>query len=191
MKSQFESLFLNSEMPESLKSKIEGITTLRKIKKGTLLQRKGDRVSNNYYVKKGLLRSYTIDEKGKEHIFMFASEDWFMSDIESQVFNKTAELYIDALEDSEVEVVDREAFKTIEADKYFGNGEFKKLLKRVAVLQRRVLLLMSATAMERYEHFLETYPDIVQRVPQKMIASYLGITPEGLSKIRGQRVKKK
>lgn len=191
MSNIFKSLLIKPNMPDDLKDLINKGITLKKVKKGETLQLKGDRVINDYYVRKGLLRSYTIDEKGKEHIFMFASEDWLMSDIESQVFNKTAELYIDALEDSEIEMIDRKAFRNVDTTKYFDGNELNKLLKRVAVLQRRVLLLMSATAMERYEHFLETYPNIVQRVPQKMIASYLGITPEGLSKIRGQRVKNK
>lgn len=66
-----------------------------------------------------------------------------------------------------------------------------KLVKRVSVLQKRIILLMSATTIERYEHFIETYPQIVQRVPQKMIASYLGITPEALSKVKGEQSKKK
>ena len=64
-------------------------------------------------------------------------------------------------------------------------------LKRIATLQKRSILLMSATAIERYHDFLKTYPDIVQRVPQKMIASYLGITPEALSKVKGESVKTK
>lgn len=191
MSNLFRSLLNNPSIDEDTKSKLIKSISVEKVKKGTVLQVKGDRVMNDYYVTKGLLRSYTIDEKGKEHIFMFASEDWLMSDIESQVYDKTAELYIDALEDSEVEKIDRKAFKEVNVARYFDGDELNKLLKRVAVLQRRVLLLMSATAIERYEHFLETYPGIVQRVPQKMIASYLGITPEGLSKIRGQRVKVK
>ena len=189
MSNLFKSLLVDSDLPNDLKVKLNDSISLKKVKKGTTLQSKGDRVLHDYYVRKGLLRSYTIDEKGKEHIFMFASEDWLMSDIESQVYNKTAELYIDALEDSEIEMIDRKAFREVNASRYFDGNELNKLLKRVAVLQRRVLMLMSASAIERYEHFIETYPDIVQRVPQKMIASYLGVTPEGLSKIRGQRVK--
>ena len=63
-----------------------------------------------------------------------------------------------------------------------------KLIKRVTVLQKRVIMLMSSKAIERYDAFLETYPDIVQRVPQRMIASYLGITPEALSKLKGDRI---
>jgi len=191
MSKVFNSHLINPNMSEDLRTKINSCVTFKIVKKGTVLQIKGDRVVNEYYVRKGLLRSYTIDEKGKEHIFMFASEDWLMSDIESQVFNKTAELYIDALEDTEIELIDSIAFRKIDKTQYFNENDVGKLLKRVAVLQRRVLLLMSATAMDRYENFIETYPDIVQRIPQKMIASYLGITPEGLSKLRRQRVKLK
>jgi CRP-like cAMP-binding protein len=71
------------------------------------------------------------------------------------------------------------------------NIGISRLMKRISVLQRRVIMLMSATALQRYNDFLEMYPNIVQRVPQKMIASYLGITPEALSKIRGQLAKPK
>jgi CRP-like cAMP-binding protein len=66
----------------------------------------------------------------------------------------------------------------------------QRLITRLSVLQQRIIMLMSATAIERYEHFEETYQDIIQRVPQKMIASYLGITPEALSKVKGERRKK-
>lgn len=69
--------------------------------------------------------------------------------------------------------------------------EVKPLLKRIAVLQKRVIMLMSSAAVKRYEHFIETYPDIIQRVPQKMIASYLGITPEALSRVRNELSKGK
>lgn len=126
-----------------------------------------------FYVESGLLRSYSIDQKGKEHIFTFAPEGWIMAD---NVFpDMPGQLYIDALEDTIV--IQRD--KSVDTD-----PEVLKLLKRVGVLQERIILLMSATALERYNHFLKTYPDIVQRVPQRMIASYLGITPEALSKVK-------
>ena len=149
---------------------------VRTVKKGELLQRPGDSARKAFYVKKGLLRSYTIDEKGKEHIFIFAPEDWYISDI-------------DAIEESKVQEFDRSDmdFENVDVDLV----DFRKLIKRVGVLQKRVIMLMSATAQERYEHFLKTYPSIVQRAPQKMIASYLGITPEALSKIRGKMAKAK
>ena len=151
------------------------------LKKGEILQRKGDLKSWGYQIKTGLLRSYTIDEKGKEHIYMFAPENWIMADA---VFEGEAcELYIDALEDSELVQFDRtERAVDVEID---------KLLRRLVVLQKRVIMLMSASALERYEHFVDTYPDIVQRVPQKMIASYLGITPEALSTVKRNRISNK
>jgi CRP-like cAMP-binding protein len=162
------------------------------VKKGAVLQSKGDSGTRLYFVKKGCLRSYTIDEKGKEHIFMFAPEGWLISDIESQISETPAELYIDAIEDSELEVLDRNFFDN--AQEYqiqMTNAGRNKLFKRISVLQKRVIMLMSASASERYTDFLQTYPNIVQRVPQRMIASYLGITPEALSKIRGDMAKLK
>ncbi len=151
-----------------------------KVKKGEILQRKGDRNTKAYFVKSGLLRSYSIDKKGKEHIFLFAPEGWMIADSGSQELPST--LFIEAIEDSELSVMDVTVSPKEHAD---------KLVKRLAVLQNRVIMLMSYTAIERYEHFEETYPDIVQRVPQKMIASYLGITPEALSKVKKERFTKK
>ena len=151
-----------------------------KVNRGQVLQRPGDLNSKFYEVKSGLLRSYTIDDKGKEHIFMFASEDWIMADNVGP--NTPAEMFIDALEDSELN--QREKTEKVEP-------ENEKLIRRIAVLQKRVIMLMSASGIERYEHFVKTYPNIVQRVPQKMIASYLGITPEALSTVKKQRLSEK
>lgn len=175
------------------KDKLDAIHQLkpktRSVQKGEVLQKTGDTSRKAFYVKKGLLRSYTIDEKGKEHIFIFAPEDWYISDIDADVHEHSAELFIDAIEDSEVQEFDRSQVDFNNLD--IELRDFKKLIKRVAVLQKRVIMLMSATAQERYEHFIKTYPSIVQRAPQKMIASYLGITPEALSKIRGKMARKK
>ena len=158
-----------------------------KVKKGELLQRSGELARKAFFVKQGLLRSYTIDEKGKEHVFLFAPEGWYISDIYDEVPDKIADLYIDAIEDSEIEVFDRSdvGSKTI----HLNSSDVPKLTKRISVLQKRVIMLMSASAKERYQDFLSTYPSIVQRAPQKMIASYLGITPEALSKIKGEMLK--
>jgi CRP-like cAMP-binding protein len=150
------------------------------VKKGQVLQRKGELNTKIYFVKSGLLRSYQIDEKGKEHIFMFAPQDWTIAD--SIPPDRSCNLFIDALEPSAVVV--------FEKDPELNRGELKKLRKRIWVMQERIMLLMSAPAIVRYEHFLHTYPDIVQRVPQRMIASYLGITPEALSKVKSERKKK-
>lgn len=148
------------------------------VKKGTVLQKHGELNSKVYRVVSGLLRSYTIDEKGKEHIFMFAPENWFIAD--SQSPKVPCDLYIDALEDSEVIVLPKDIKRE--------HANAAPLIKRIAVLQQRVIMLMSYSAMERYEHFEQTYPEIIQRVPQKMIASYLGITPEALSNLKRKRL---
>ncbi|MEM8937910.1 MAG: Crp/Fnr family transcriptional regulator [Bacteroidota bacterium] len=150
-----------------------------KVKKGDVLQQSGELDSKVYHVNSGLLRSYTLDEKGKEHIFMFAPENWTIGD--SLPSDVPCQLYIDALEDSDIWVLQKDIQREAQNVAAF--------IKRLAVLQKRVIMLMSATAMERFEHFEQTYPNIIQRVPQKMIASYLGIAPETLSKIKSERHK--
>jgi CRP-like cAMP-binding protein len=158
------------------------------VAKGTVLQKKGDKVMKAFYVKRGLLRSYIVDEKGREHIYMFAPEGWLITDVEMLTNHGAAMLFIDSLEDTEVEILNENIFKqTHRLPVDILTNEINKLMRRINVLQKRVLLLMSAPAEERYNDFITTYPQIVQRVPQKMIASYLGITPEALSKIKRRR----
>ncbi|NAS14092.1 Crp/Fnr family transcriptional regulator [Poritiphilus flavus] len=147
------------------------------IKKGEFLQKSGDLNTKVYHVQSGLLRSYIIDEKGKEHIFSFAPENWVIAG--SLPPEVPADLYIDAIENSVVLVVNK--------DIRLEGKNAGALIRRIAVLQKRVIMLMSDSALKRYEHFIQTYPDIVKRVPQKMIASYLGITPEALSKVKNER----
>ncbi len=159
-------------------------------KKGEILQRENELNSKIFYVKKGLLRSFTIDEKGKEHIFIFASAGWLIADIESQEFNQPTELFIDCLEKSEVVVLDRANFMLSNLTEIQLKQNAHLLARRTAVLQRRVIMLMSASAKERYNRFLESYPELPNRVPQRMIASYLGITPQALSTIRRKMVRK-
>ena len=146
------------------------------IKKGEILQTRGEINTKAYYVKSGLLRSYAIDKKGKEHVFMFAPEGWIIADnIPPQ---QVSELFIDAIEPTVAVIINKENEDL---------PDVKKLLNRLNVLQKRIIMLMSSSAIERYEHFIETYPDITQRVPQRMIASYLGITPEALSNVKRER----
>lgn len=156
-------------------------------KKGTVLQNKGDVHLKAFYIKKGLVRSYTIDSKGKQHVFMFAPEEWIIGDIEAYQYEHPTELFIDCLEDTELIKL---KIDHLDQDQ-LSHDQLKKNLRllgrRVGLLQRRVLMLMSATAGERYALFLKDYPLLLNRIPQYMIASYLGITPEALSKIRSQK----
>ncbi len=150
------------------------------VKKGEILQRKGDLNTKVYRVQSGLLRSYSIDEKGKEHVFMFAPEGWIITDNCDPAF--PCSLYIDALEDAVLEVSEK--------NESAQHIDFKPIIKRLNTLQNRIIMLMSSPAAERYEHFVKTYPNIIQRVPQRMIASYLGVTPEALSRVRAALLEK-
>jgi CRP-like cAMP-binding protein len=181
----------NSILKEELQQFKNNIQ-IQNVAKGQILQFKGEISDKSYFVKSGLLRSYFIDENFKEHIFMFGPEGWIISDFVSQTYKTPSEMIIEAIEDSEIEILSNELYDNlISRSQKFRSSDIEKLNKRIAVLQKRVIMLMSATAWERYQHFLDTYPDILQRVPQKMIASYLGITPEALSNLRSQMSKKK
>ena len=151
-------------------------------KKGTLLQQKGEISSKVYLVESGLLRSYTIDEKGKEHIYMFGPENWLVAD--NCEPNTPCQLFIDAVEDSIINVATKEELLK-------EGPDLNALLRRLVTMQNRIIMLMSSNAKERYEHFVKTYPNITQRVPLKMVASYLGITPEALSRVRHELSQKK
>ena len=111
---------------------------------------------------------------------MFGSEGWLVADNVAQ--GEKGELFIDALEDSIIIPISKNDPP---------KSDTQKLIKRIGVLQKRIIMLMSSTAKERYEFFLETYPELPNRVTQRMIASYLGITPESLSKIRGEIARSK
>jgi CRP-like cAMP-binding protein len=152
-----------------------------KVAKGKIIQRSGEINTKVYYVKQGLMRSYAIDKNGKENIFMFAPEGWYIAD--SLKPEQEAVLFIEALEDSIVEVLP----KDLEREKV----NLVSITNRMAALQTRILMLISSNAIERYEHFVQTYPDIANRVPQRMIASYLGVTPESLSAAKSKRLNTK
>lgn len=157
---------------------------LKTFKKGDIIQHAGMSKAHRYFVKKGLLRSFAVDSKGKEHIFIFTPEGWIIADVESLEYDTPVALFIDCLEDSEVLVFDKEisSYDNLSREEI---SEYTHLLyRRMGVLQRRVLMLLSASAKDRYAYFLLTYPELTNRVPQRMIASYLGITPQALSTIR-------
>ncbi len=110
------------------------------VKKGAILQRNGESNIDAYIVKKGLLRSYTIDKKGKEHIFLFAPEGWSIADAEPQINSNPTQLFIDALEDSIVLIIKKPNFNFGDLSKEQMQIQLKKSIKRALVLQNRVLL---------------------------------------------------
>ncbi len=153
--------------------------------------RRGELHTKSYFVKNGLLRYYSIDNKGKEHILQFAPEGWFISDRQSACLHISSDFFIDALEDSEVIMLNEEFIMgKIKEDPHFLELNTRLLHHHITQLQNRINQLLSFTAEERYLMFINTYPDILLRVPQWMVASYLGMTPESLSRVRRELTEK-
>lgn len=155
------------------------------VKKGDFLMREGDTCKHSFFVESGLLRYYSIDPKGKEHILHFSPEGWFLSDRDSLYFNIPTQYYTEALEDSTVILFEKDFFTSFSEDILKVAELNERLLhNHIRHLQKRITQLLSATAEERYLDFVSIYPDIMLRVPQWMVASYLGIAPESLSRVR-------
>lgn len=159
--------------------------------KGDFLVSAGELCTSVFFVEKGLIRQYSIDDKGKEHILHFAPEKWILNDRESLYYNQPSKLFIDALEETEVFVLTKDMISKMGKEiPGFSDFNNELLNNHIRQLQNRINQLLSATAEERYLSFIKMYPDIMMRVPQWMIASYLGITPESLSRVRKSLVEK-
>lgn len=157
----------------------------QEVQKGDFLLREGALSHHFYFVEKGLLRFYSIDNSGKEHIIQFVPEGWIAGDRGSVYFQEKSEYFIDAIEDSRVVFLSQDVIRQAAAhSEDFSCFTDRMLQNHIRHLQKRIRLLISATAEERYLDFMSVYPDLMQRVPQWMIASYLGITPESLSRVR-------
>lgn len=169
---------------QTIKEHIEQLKKVR-IKKGNFLLRQGDVCKHSFFVEEGLLKYYSIDDKGKQHILQFAPEGWFVVDRESMFFNQPSQYFIETLEDSVVTMMDEDVFAELSLqNKSFALFNNRLLHNHIRHLQNRINLLLSATAEERYLEFVKIYPDLLLRVPQTLVASYLGITPESLSRVR-------
>lgn len=164
---------------------LKPVIKTKSVKKGQVLLREAEVCQSTFFVEKGLLRSFSIDEIGKEHIIQFAPENWFIGDRSSTYYNEGSEYFIDAVEDSTVAILDTDFMKlATEISPVFREYNDKLLHNHIRHLQKRLNLLLSASSLKRYLNFIKLYPDLTLRVPQWMIASYLGITPESLSRVR-------
>jgi CRP/FNR family transcriptional regulator, anaerobic regulatory protein len=170
---------------------IRDLNIPKKIKKGEFFIREGEVAKWAAFVERGCLRKYVIDKKGKEHILEFLPENWWISDIDSMQHGKPCHFFVDAIEDTELLISDLEANqKIMDNIPGFAEAFTKGLQKHAAEKDKRIASSLSASAEEKYMDFLRTYPSIAQRVPQHMLAAYLGVTPETLSRVRKRQTKK-
>ena len=162
------------------------------IKKKNFLLREGEVCKFEGFVTKGLFRVYHIDQNGFEQILYFAPENWWITDIDSFTNQKPSQLFIDALEDSEVFLISKKDKELAYTNLPIIEKLFRVMTQKTHVaLQRRIIDNLSKTADQRYADFIEKYPNLFQRLTNLQIAAYLGISHEFLSKIRKKITNKK
>ncbi|MFL5807969.1 MAG: Crp/Fnr family transcriptional regulator [Flavisolibacter sp.] len=164
----------------------------KKLRRKQYQLQEGDVCKYLAFVEKGILRSYTIDNKGIEHIIQFAFEGWWIGDQYSFLTGEPSTYNIDVLEDVELLLLTKPAQDQMMDQLPKLERYFRLLLQNNLIAnQRRLIGSLSKSADERYSDIIVSCPDIIQRVPQHMIASFLGITPETLSRIRKQKMERK
>jgi len=185
----FEVLFSKVEekikLSDSEKDICKSLFSPKKLRRRQYILQQDDICKNLIFVEKGILRSYSVDTKGNEHILQFAPEGWWISDVYSFLTGEAAVYNIEAIEDSELLLISKSSLDELyervpKFERYF------RLLSQANMVatHRRLTASLSDSADEKYLRLLSAYPNIVARVPQHMIASYLGITPETLSRVR-------
>ena len=157
----------------------------KKLRKKQYLLQEGDVCKSIAFVERGALREYSLDENGNEYIIQFALEGWIISDLYSFLTGEPATYNIDALEDAELVLISKSAHEELlqKVPKYETYTRLNITGAYIA-MQKRLTSIISSPLEERYANFTAIYPNIVQRVPQHMIASYMGLQPETLSRIR-------
>jgi len=161
---------------------------VQSVKKKEHILTEGNVCSANYFIAKGCFRMYVHTDQGTEQIVQFAIDNWWITDYNSLDFQKPSLFNIQAVEDSEIIFIKSETREELFAKLPQLERYFRIILQRAfAASIMRIQYIFNQSGEERYRHFSTSFPDFVQRVPQYMLASYLGFTPEFLSKIRGKK----
>lgn len=173
-----ENLFLSKTETQHFKAK-------------TILLNSGDVSKSTYFVNSGILRSFTINDNIIEHILHFACEGWWIGDMYSYISGKPGNLFIEVLEDAEVVIITKENQEKLYQEIPKLERFFRILAENSLVAhQERLMDSLSLTAEERFDKFCRKYPTLINHIPQKQIASYIGVTPEFFSKMKSRMLRK-
>ena len=158
--------------------------TIRKVLKHQYLIQQGDEAKYEYLILSGVFRVFYLDEDGKEHIVQFATENWWMSDYIAYFNQKKANMYVLCMEPGEVLSLTLEGREKLASILPQMEHFFRvKLTNGYMALQARIVSLLSSNPQQRYEEFAELYPNLIQKIPKKYIAEYLGVSRETLSRL--------
>jgi CRP-like cAMP-binding protein len=181
----FSHVLAKVSLSEDEKEAVKTFFVPKQLRRKQYLLQQGDVCIYMSFVEKGLLRTYNVDDKGDEHMNLFAWEGWWTSDISSFFSGEKAVYNIDAIEDSELLMITHEDFEKMTLKIPAMDRYFRMLFQNSLVTkERRLVSATSYTAEEKYVQLLELNPEIIQRVPQILIASYLGLAPATLSRVR-------
>lgn len=166
-------------------------TEIRHYKTKTIILNAGEICKHSYFVNSGLLRSFTINDNIVEHILSFACEGWWIGDMYSLISQKPGTLFIEVLEDAEVVLLSKENQEQLYHEIPKLERFFRILTENSLVANpERLMDNLSLSAEERFDKFCKKYPTLIQKVSQKQIAAYIGVTPEFLSKMKARMLKK-
>jgi CRP-like cAMP-binding protein len=166
-------------------------TETRYFKAKTILLNAGEVCKNSYFVNSGVLRSFNINDNIVEHVMSFACQGWWISDMYSLISQKPGNLFIEVIEDAEVVLLSKENQEQLYHDIPKLERFFRILTENALVAnQQRIMDNLSLSAEERFEKFSKKYPSLIQQVPQKQIASFIGVTPEFFSKMKSKMLRK-
>lgn len=167
---------------------LAGCIRHKEIKKKEFLLREGQVCAANYFVLKGCLRMYFIREDGVEQITQFAIENWWITDFQSLDWQQPSRFYIQSIEPCSLAVLDRDAIGPL-CDRLPLVDRYLRLVvqRAFAATQQLRFYMYTDSSEERYRRFTTSFPEFIQRIPQYMVASYLGFTPEFISKLKSRR----
>ncbi|WP_196895974.1 Crp/Fnr family transcriptional regulator [Aureivirga marina] len=168
---------------------LESYVSSQKLKKKEFLLKEGQICKYRYFILKGCVRLFYIDKKGNEQIIHFGIDNWWITDYESLINQIPSKLYIQAIESTELLKLPQDKFDELSAKIPVINELFRKIMEKTYIAsQKRIEFIYSMSGEEMFHYFIEQNPQFTQRVPQYMIASYLGLSPEFVSKVKAKRI---